>query len=68
MIWQSSDAASTERSQESSMDVATSHEPAAFRDDVQTHHAHSGPLVAHRVSNIDIYMVLTALPHTLAGE
>jgi hypothetical protein len=27
MIWQSSDAASTERSRESSMDVATGHEP-----------------------------------------
>eukprot|EP00966_Prymnesium_polylepis_P117135 2706706-Prymnesium_polylepis.1 len=57
MIWQSSDAASTERSRESSMDFATGHEPAAFRDDVQTYHAHSGPLVAHRVSNLD--MVLT---------
>eukprot|EP00966_Prymnesium_polylepis_P117136 2706707-Prymnesium_polylepis.1 len=39
---------------------------AAFRDDVQTHQAHSGPLVAHRVSTLD--MVLTALPHTLTGE
>jgi hypothetical protein len=66
LFWQSSDVVSTERSRESSMDVTTSHEPDALRDDVPTHHAHSGPLVAHGASNLAT--VLTTLPHTLAGE
>ena len=69
LIWQSSDAVSTERSGERSMDVTTSGEPDAFGGGDQTHHAHSGPLVPHGASNLAA--VLTALSHmyhTFAGE
>ena len=66
LIWHSSDTLSTEAQRRELIGCDDESRATRIRDDAWIQHAHCGPLVAHGASKCAT--VLTALPHTLAGE